>query len=72
MKDLPDDLTPAEARLAAANAWYWQARASGDESEIRQASIARSYCEWRAIDSNRLDYLMQKPENQEPWTENQP
>jgi hypothetical protein len=61
MKELPDDLTPAEARALAADERYWQARATGDESEIQQASVSRAICIWMA-DSTRIDDLIRTEE----------
>jgi hypothetical protein len=65
MKDLPNDLTPAEARALAADERYWNARKNGNESEIQQASVSRAWCIWMA-DSTRIDDLIKQTENEDP------
>jgi hypothetical protein len=64
MKELPDDLTPAEARALAADERYWQARATGSPGEIQEASVSRAWCLWHA-DSTRIDDLIKQTETQE-------
>ena len=67
MKELPDDLTPAEKRAIAADDHYWHVRKHGTAHELHQAGITRELCIWHAFaDGDRIDDLIRREETNEP------